>query len=245
MSALPWGQWARLQADIGDCAQAEGVLLRFGSGYRLISSDSNLIEQPRGGLSASFSVGLQMEGDIRARADSLENASVRVEGIIDDHLLIVESIRSDRSARRNAMPVGLSPNESRVANVVGRRPAAVRDLMAEGVLLDLWVQKGSAGEEALEGIATDVGRAKDILQRHYCLPLNVFKSRWNMHDLEEVESMVGRATDLVVASGYDRGVDRQLRVSVSLLHLPTRVREQLLWCKDMLLLDVLLQPAHC
>jgi hypothetical protein len=128
------------------------------------------------------------------------------------HVDTVEPIAVDAHADTTPSPRARSGQSFR------ERIAAERTLMAGGILLDAWTDARTGRRIAL---TTDVALTRATLAPYYEGSLHVVRSRWDHRYLDGIRAQVD--DDLLLSFGNSIGTGQQLRLAMTLLHLPSRL----------------------
>ncbi|MDG4785468.1 hypothetical protein O7626_05890 [Micromonospora sp. WMMD1102] len=204
---------------------------------------------------ADGSVGVPLIFD-GARPDIAEvgNRWVTVTGVLRDQRLHVSTLalggagsaspaaaemtgRGDNSARQSRSVEQKAPAEREFQ--LDRRLPAETLLIERGLLVDAWTEEATGRRIAL---ATDPEPVRDALQPHYPNSIEVVPSRWDLRYLDGIRSQV--PDEILLAFGNSVGKIHQLRLAMTLLHLPAAVARRLAgYPADALDVRVLVQPA--
>lgn len=229
--------WLSLVVDEGQPAVAVGVVVRLRANHCLVSHGGTVWTTADGEVSASPVVELQAS-DEGVDLGSVEREGTRLAGHLRErtlHVTATEPASAEVMYRR--FPAAADQMSSSRLPI---RSGLERELMRDGLLLDVWQPSPS---EPLVALATDTARVRSELGRVYGAGVTVIPSRWTPATLDAIEREFA-ATPLVKSLGRRIGPDRQMQVAVTLLHLPTPLAQALERLPlDAIHLDVLVQPA--
>ncbi|MFY1669002.1 hypothetical protein ACN27G_03445 [Plantactinospora sp. WMMB334] len=143
----------------------------------------------------------------------------------------------DDSARRSRT-VEQEASAERDFPMERRLPAETR-LIEQGLLVDAWTEEETGRRIAL---ATDPESVRVALAPHHPGLIEVIPSRWDLRLLDDIRSQV--PDEILLAFGSSVGNDHQLRLAMTLLHLPAAVAQRLAgYPADALDVRVLIRPA--
>jgi hypothetical protein len=240
--------WLPLVVDEGQPARTDGLILRLGRELCVLADGGTVLTSNGAVMSASPIVGLR-PATSAVDLDRFEGRRVAAAGILEDRSLVVYNedllapLAEPGRGSRASMTPGAGFEAGGDSQRVPVRPAAEKALMEEGLLLDIWQAAGPAGAGARIALATDVQAVRAGLSQHYGDSLEVVQSRWSEATLREGESILC-ADGLAWSVGRDIGPDLQMRVTATLLHLPTRLARRLeKFPPQALDIEFLLRPA--
>jgi hypothetical protein len=230
--------WSHLIVDEGEPAQATGTLVHLHRRPQIVTDGGSVITSNGEPTGTSMAVPLSFDGP---SADLSPYSGSRVTAI--GHLR--KGFLSLRTADDVTVGPGAAAVQSSVipdgtsrAFVAGPRLPAERDLMREGTLLDAWTDEETGRRVAL---AAEPERVRAVLADHYGDSLDVVASRWSLEYLDAIRLAV--PDRLLVSFGSDIGPDRQVRTTLTILHLPSTVALLLRrFSADALALSVLITP---
>lgn len=219
--------WLPLIVDEGQLGRAEGVVVRLGRGFALLGEHGEIITD-NGATMATMPVGLRAGFDLGDFENRYVVATGRLEGdclsVTGNHALTVRAAAFRRAPLLRRMDASETFVGRGMHHTLTLRSTMERSLMEEGVLLALWTNH--AGETF--GLATDVPRVRAALSGTF----------------RDIESALADE-DQVRSLGTDFGADRQMKVAVTLLHLPTSLAARLSrFPVEAIALDVLVKPAE-
>ncbi len=236
--------WLPLVLDEGQPGATDGLLVHVQDVPFVVASDGHVSHSPAGIPSMSRAVPLAVSVPDPGLA-ALDNRWVTAQARCR-----VSSCSSTSCGR--APPCGRREDGQTTDRIAGRRCACLtsRDeaeqtdpgrarLLEQGIVLDLWTDERTGRRIAL---TTDVGLTTDMLAPHYRESLDVVASRWDRRYLDEILNEVDE--ELVMSVGHSISTDRQLRLAVTLLHLPSRLAYRLAdYRAEALDVRVLVRPA--
>ncbi|MEU7997504.1 hypothetical protein AB0B83_19505 [Micromonospora sp. NPDC049060] len=221
--------WLPLVVDEGQLARAEGLLIRLGRAALLIPDGGTVVTADSQIVATSTPVELRVV-DSSIYLDRLENQAVVAQGAWTDRTLAIDdasslTVRPEAAAvaRRDASS---SFTGQALHKQLQRRPPVERSLLEDGHLLDLWTADRGTGDERHIALATDVAKVRAALAPLFGESLVIIESRWTEGMFREIEAVLGES-ELVASSGREVGADFQMKVAVTLLHLPTRLARRL------------------
>ncbi|WP_033339587.1 hypothetical protein [Catenuloplanes japonicus] len=237
--------WLPLVLDEGQPGATDGLLVHVQDVPFVVASDGHVSHSPAGIPSMSRAVPLAVSVPDPGLA-ALDNRWVTAAGTLQSQQLLVDVVRPRAApadaARTDRRPTGLRAGDvpaSRHGTRPSRRIPAERALLEQGIVLDLWTDERTGRRIAL---TTDVGLTTDMLAPHYRESLDVVASRWDRRYLDEILNEVDE--ELVMSVGHSISTDRQLRLAVTLLHLPSRLAYRLAdYRAEALDVRVLVRPA--
>jgi len=223
--------WLSLVVDEGQPARAEGLLIRLGHAVHLIPDGGTVVTSDSEIIATSTPVELCV-ADPSIDLDRLEHQAVVAQGTWTDRKLAINDANS-LIVRPEAAVVAHRANDAAspftgqaLHKQLRRRPPVERSLLADGHLLDLWTADRGTGDERHIALATDVAKVRAALAPMFGKSLVVIESRWTEGMFREIEAVLGES-GLVASSGREVGADFQMKVAVTLLHLPTRLVRRL------------------
>ncbi|MDG4795397.1 hypothetical protein [Micromonospora sp. WMMD1082] len=206
-------RWLPLVVNEGQPVRGEGFVLRVGETHCLLAvggtaltSDGTIVSAaPTAMLHPATFVDLdRFEGRHTVIDGRLENSAVRVLGVnavepqADVHYVNAATRPDHRTIRV--------------------RSQAERQLMTEGLLLDLWHPADTEPSRPV-ALATDPEPVREALIGDYGKHLTVVKSRWTEATLRHIEEELNR-DGLVRSVGRRIGPNLQMQVDATLLHIP-------------------------
>lgn len=229
--------WRELVLDDGEHGVSEGFLFER-NGHRWIVADGGAVDLLEDGSCAASHV-VMIAG--QTPSSDLLGQLVKVVGTWRSNKLNAELF--EPVERDGSMVRWRDPHLCRAWAEPALRHPAERDLMERNLLLGVWRSDTSEGTYTY-ALATNQRLVSEVLSGIYGENLHVLPSRWSEQALHEVECELFQADVNVVSFGRALGSDYQLRVSATLVSLPTMIAERLARTgSEMLDLGVLVRPG--
>jgi hypothetical protein len=239
--------WSPLVLDEGQPARTEGLVLRLGESFGMLADGGVVVTSD--GVIVSASPLVELRPPAALDLGPFEGRELVAVGTLVDRRLVIDGA-SALSARPGPVPAGRVSMDAAASVVGGKqghgvrtRPDVERALMQQGLLLDIWDVEGPPGSPRRIALATHVDRVRAALSERYGEALDVVQARWSEQTLRDIERVLDE-DDLAWATGRERGPDSQLRVTATLLHLPSPLAGRLeQFPAEALALEVLVRPA--
>lgn len=216
----PDASWLALVVDEGQPGMADGVLVHV-NGYPVLIADDGVLSNPQNAIiDTPISVPL-VKAATPMDFTAWDGRRVVAAGTLRNQALHVDSVDPAPNVRPAASD-NPANEVSRTAARVERRLPAERDLMEQGVLLDAWTDERTNRRIAL---TTAPSLIEERLRAHYPDSLQIVESRWDHRYLASIRAKV--PDDILLSFGNTIGGDNQIRLALTLLHLPSKVARHL------------------